>query len=118
MPRQASPRRSYGPSARAEYHCGCALAIAADQYAIEAQPVPGVPFVTTLYGVIRHPLDLSAGPYPLVVLLHGNHGNCRLATGDDECEERTVHACTDGRFTTTPNAEGYVYLQETLAQGL
>lgn len=92
-----------------------ALAIAADQYAIEAQPVPGVPFATTLYGVIRHPLDLTAGPYPLVVLLHGNHGNCRPATGDDECEERTVHACTDGRFTTTPNAEGYVYLQETLA---
>lgn len=92
-----------------------ALAVAADGYEIDAQPVPGVPFATTLYGVVRHPLDLSAGPYPLVLFMHGNHGNCRPASGEDECEERTMHACTDPAYTTTPNAEGYVYLEETLA---
>lgn len=92
-----------------------AFAISGDEYDLSGQAVPGVPFATSLFGVVRHPTDLGAGPAPLVLFMHGNHGNCRPSTGDDDCEERTEHACTDGRFTTTPNAHGYVYLQETLA---
>jgi len=93
-----------------------AYALADDGYQIEDQPVPGVPFDTTLYGVIRYPMDLSDGPFPLVVFLHGNHGNCRPRDGDeDQCETRRAHDCEDGGFDTTPNAEGYLYLQETLA---
>jgi len=92
-----------------------AFAVARDGYDVGGAAVPGVPFATSLYGVVRHPLDLSAGPYPLVVFLHGNHGNCRPPSGDDACETRTAHACEDPRFGTTPNAEGYVYLMETLA---
>lgn len=92
-----------------------AYAVSADEYHLRDQVVPTVRFATSLYGVVRHPEDLSEGPFPLVVFLHGNHGNCRPASGDDECETREGHDCEDARFTTTPNAEGYLYLQETLA---
>ena len=93
-----------------------ALAVADEGYDLAGQAVPGVPFATSLYGVVRHPMDLTAGPFPLVLFMHGNHGNCRPASLDeDDCETRQAHECARGGFTTTPNAEGYVYLQETLA---
>ncbi len=84
-------------------------------YDLAGQTVPGVPFATSLWGTIRAPVALDAGPHPLVLFLHGNHGNCRPAMGDDDCETREADACEDGRFTTTPNAGGYLYLQDTLA---
>ncbi len=86
-------------------------------YDLRGQAVPTVPFATTLYGVVRHPDDLTAGPYPLVLLLHGNHGNCRPpGGGDDECSTNQDHECPwGGGYTTTPNAEGLTYLAETLA---
>ncbi|MDQ3034967.1 MAG: hypothetical protein M3Y87_21340 [Myxococcota bacterium] len=93
-----------------------ALAIDSDEYHVRDQTVASVPFATSLFGVVRHPVDLEAGPYPLVVFLHGNHGNCRpTAGGEDDCATLTAHECTQPGFTTTPNAQGYVYLQETLA---
>lgn len=92
-----------------------AHAVARAGYTVAGAAVPGVPFAADLVGVVRHPVDLDAGPYPLVLFLHGNHGNCRPATGDDDCQERTGDACTRAGFTTVPNADGYVYLEETLA---
>jgi hypothetical protein len=93
-----------------------ALAVQDDGYQLASQTVPTVPFPTTLYGVVRAPSELGeGGPFPLVLFLHGNHGNCRPATGDDDCGGTTEYACTEPGFTTTPNAEGYVYLMETLA---
>ncbi len=93
-----------------------ALAIADDEYDLGGQMVPGIGFATSLYGVVRHPADLAGGPYPLVLFMHGNHGNCRPGDGsEDDCQTRTQHACTRAGFTTTPNAEGYVYLMESLA---
>lgn len=94
------------------------LAVRPDGYRLASQTVPTVSFPTTLYGVVRTPLDLASdGPFPLVVFLHGNHGNCRPASGDDECFDVSEHECTQPGYTTTPNAEGYVYLMETLAAG-
>jgi len=94
-----------------------ALAIAAAGYDLRGQTVPTVPFATTLYGVTRHPVDWSFGPYPPVVMLHGNHGNCRptRSSGDDNCAETTDHECHMWFHSTTPNAEGMLYLAETLA---
>ncbi|MBI5500835.1 MAG: HYR domain-containing protein [Deltaproteobacteria bacterium] len=94
-----------------------ALSIAAAQYDLRGQSVPTVPFSTTLYGVVRHPVDWGLGPYPPVILLHGNHGNCRptRTIGDDDCAETTDHDCHRAGYTTTPNAEGMAYLAETLA---
>ncbi len=91
------------------------LSIAADHYQLPTQSVPTLGFPTTLYGVVRAPSELMDGPFPLVVFLHGNHGNCRPPAGDDECGTVTEYACTEPGYMTTPNAEGYVYLMETLA---
>lgn len=94
-----------------------AYALAGGTYDLRDQRVPTVTFATTLYGVARHPRALADGPFPLVLLLHGNHGNCRPPSlaWDDECSETTDHDCHWWGYTTTPNAEGLVYLAETLA---
>lgn len=93
-----------------------ALAVADAAYDLRRQRVPTVSFDTTLYGVVRHPVDLERGPYPLVLLLHGNHGNCRPSWGgDDQCSRTEDHDCHWTGFTTTPNAEGLSYAAETLA---
>jgi hypothetical protein len=91
-----------------------AYSIAASDYDLRDQSVPGVSFLTTLYGVGRRPVDLTAGPFPLIVLLHGNHGICRWGT-DDYCETSTDHDCHYPGGTTTPNAEGMAFQAETLA---
>lgn len=93
-----------------------AFALADDEYHLLDQAVPGVPFATSLFGVVRHPRDLTSGPFPLVLFMHGNHGNCRPASLDeDECETREGHECESPGFSTTPNAQGYIYLQDTLS---
>ncbi len=94
-----------------------AFRIDADGYDVDNVDVPNVPFDTTLYGVVRHPTALDEGPFPLVVVLHGNHGNCRSDIDDpfDYCVTTQNHACNDPSGVTTPNAEGYTYFLETLA---
>ena len=94
-----------------------AFAIASELYDIDGAIVPGVPFATTLYGVVRHPTALGEGPFPFVLMLHGNHGNCRdTPTADDDyCITSNSHDCGDPGGVATPNAEGYVYLLESLA---
>ncbi|MGH1342398.1 MAG: hypothetical protein ACRBN8_12640 [Nannocystales bacterium] len=94
-----------------------AFRIDADGYDIDNVDVPNIPFDTTLYGVVRHPTALAEGPFPLVVVLHGNHGNCRSDIDDpfDYCVTTQSHACGDPSGVTTPNAEGYIYFLETLA---
>lgn len=94
-----------------------ALAVGATGYDLRGQAVPTVPFATTLYGVVRYPVDLAAGPYPLVVEIHGNHGNCRPVPfdSDDVCSTNSDHECPFDGFTTTPNAEGMLFQAETLA---
>lgn len=91
-----------------------ARAVDSANYNLSGESVPGVPFPTSITGIVRAPMA-GTGPHPLVMFMHGNHGNCRPPEGEDQCEERTAHECSDGRFTTTPNADGYVYLQDTLA---
>lgn len=91
-------------------------AVVGDGYNIGDVDVPTVPFPTSLYGVIRHPADLSDGPFPLVLLLHGNHGNCRRdGTRNDYCGTITTHECDFDGYSAAPNAEGMVYQAETLA---
>jgi hypothetical protein len=96
-----------------------ALAVEAREYHLRDQSVSSVPFATSLFGVVRHPVTSELGvegPAPLVVFLHGNHGNCRPADGsEDACVTLTAHDCTEPGFSTTPNAQGYLYLQDTLA---
>ena len=94
-----------------------AFAMRADDYDIRGRAVPGVPFRTTLYGVLRAPVDLTE-PRPLILMLHGNHGICRPSGSyADICSsgDFTNHECQRSGYTTTPNAEGMLFLAETLA---
>ena len=58
---------------------------------------------------VHHPTDLSAGPYPIVLFLHGNHSSCYRG-------DRSGYGwpCREG-WTPIPNHEGYDYLAERLA---
>lgn len=111
-----------------------ALGLAAVEYDLGVQPVPGLSLAANamsgtpstrsapLHAIVRHPSDLTAGPFPLVLLMHGNHGNCRPGNydydgsnpyRDDVCTVTNTGACRSG--TPTPNAAGLAYLAETLA---
>lgn len=112
-----------------------ALALSSTSYDLGVQPVPGldVPAVASagtpqtssapLRAVVRYPTELAAGPFPLVLLLHGNHGNCRLASydysGNNPNRDDTCVTTNDGRCppgsAPSPNAQGLAYLAETLA---
>ncbi len=111
-----------------------ALAVGSSEYDLGVQPVPGLripanamagtPATTSapLHAVVRFPSDLTNGPFPLVLLLHGNHGNCRPTTydmtgtnpnRDDACITTNDGRCSSG--TPAPNAQGLSYLAETLS---
>jgi hypothetical protein len=111
------------------------LAITASQYNLGVEPVPGLDMPANaaagtpetmsvpIDGYVRYPTNLTSGPYPLALLLHGNHGNCRPpdwdSTGtnpnlDDDCVISNTNACPAG-YTPTPNAEGLLSLGETLS---
>jgi hypothetical protein len=62
-----------------------------------------------LRAVVHHPSDLTAGPFPLVLFLHGNHSSC--FRGDRAGYE---WPCRDG-WEPIPNHEGYDYLGSRLA---
>ena len=51
---------------------------------------------TELWARVTRPTSLSAGPYPLIILLHGNHGTCGRGSNP--------HIDTDGPF-----ADNYTY---------
>ena len=82
---------------------------------------------TDLRGIIYTPSpnnhsDLKDGAYPLVVLLHGNHGTCGQPTAGDEPRDdsgsqfTTDGACErDGYTVEVPSYLGYSYLAEHLA---
>lgn len=94
-----------------------AFTVVDELYDLRNVAVPGIPFATTLYGVVRHPVELEEGPFPLVLAMHGNHGNCRNPGDpeDDFCSTSTDHECAFPGQLTAPNAEGYDYFLDTLA---
>ena len=72
---------------------------------------------TELWAKYYFPSNLSAGPYPLVVLLHGNHLTCGTGTNprrDDEGDYTDSGTCPSG-YVVTPNHKGYDYLAEKLS---
>ena len=109
--RSASQGLAGGHTERLQVH-----AVATDAYIVEGVTVPTVPFATSLYGVVRYPTDMGDEPLPLVLLMHGNHGNCRRnGTQQDYCATLTDHTCPYGGYSAAPNAEGMAYLAEMLA---
>ena len=75
----------------------------------QAYQPPGLGGRVELRADVRYPTDLTGGPYPLVLFLHGNHAACYR--GDRQGYE---WPCRDG-WTPLPNYEGYDYLSRRLA---
>jgi hypothetical protein len=99
-PRVQAPSATTGPYevVRTEYDLGDRV----------FQP-GGLPGRVELVADVHYPADLSAGPFPLVLFLHGNHSTCERGTRAD-----FRWPCRDG-WTPIPNHEGYDYLAAPLA---
>ncbi len=72
---------------------------------------------TELWAVVYRPEPLDAGPYPLLVFLHGNHATCGYSENprvDDNVQYTFLGTCPPN-YVVTPNHLGYTYLAERLA---
>ena len=85
-------------------------------YRIDNIHVRGIPYATDIWGSVFYPKTLASGAtYPLILMLHGNHGICRIpGTKTDLITALPPPACSPG-LTQTPNHEGYDYLAGHLA---
>ena len=63
-----------------------------------------------LLASIHYPTNLSAGPFPVIVLLHGRHATCFNGQGAAFLQ----WPCASGR-TPIPSYQGYDYLSQVLA---
>ncbi len=76
--------------------------------------------VTELWARVYRPKYMYIKPYPVIVLLHGNHGTCgRVVRGipgryDDNVQYSTTGTCPPG-YKTVRNHEGLGYAAEKLA---
>ncbi len=62
-----------------------------------------------LTGDVHYPTDLTQGPFPLVLFMHGNHSSCYLNDRSDY-----VWPCRAG-WQPIPNFRGYDYIARRLA---
>ncbi len=72
---------------------------------------------TEVWGVVHRPTDMSGGPLPVLVFLHGNHGTCGTGSNpriDDRSDYTTTGVCPTG-YVVVPNHRGYDYTAERLA---
>ena len=69
----------------------------------------GFPINVEVRAQVHHPANMSLGPFPLVVFLHGRHETCFSGSSGV-----LQWPCTSGR-QPIPSFEGYEYLAELLA---
>src|SRR5499433_1729311 len=72
---------------------------------------------TEIWARVYMPADMSAGPYPLVMILHGNHETCGTGSDprvDDNCQYTSTGTCPAG-YVMAPSYLGYGYLADRLA---
>ena len=75
---------------------------------------------TEVWGTLWRPKVLNKSPYPLVLLLHGNHATCghfdpSLGVRIDDRIDYTFTGTCPAGYVVTPNHRGYDYLAEQLA---
>lgn len=71
-----------------------------------------------LQGAIRRPADLAAGPFPLVLALHGRHSTCfdpSIAIDQDPFANASDEWPCFGNHEPIPSLDGYDYWAERLA---
>ncbi|MEA2625414.1 MAG: hypothetical protein QOD06_1459 [Candidatus Binatota bacterium] len=70
----------------------------------------GIAYPAEIHGVLHYPAT-GKGPFPLLILLHGNHGTCAVLGA-----EATGYPCPQTPVTgPVPNYRGYDYLGDSLA---
>lgn len=70
---------------------------------------PTFPVNVEVRGSVHHPTDMSGGPFPVVVILHGRHSTCYSGGSS-----ALAWPCT-GSYSPIDSYEGYDYLAEHLA---
>ena len=90
------------------------LPVTSEEYKFPSVILPTIPYPVDVWARIWYPEGLPGGPYPLVLLLHGNHGVCRMPnTQIDVCPP--VPPICPAPFQQTPQHAGYDYVSERLA---
>ena len=99
------------------------LAVTSEEYDfgdLAFTPV-GSPGPVELRAVVHHPSDLSGGPFPLVMFVHGLHAPCyqrqARSTGSEPAEPHPAAAgwpCSAG-FNPIPSYRGYDYVGQAMA---
>ncbi len=90
------------------------LAVTGAEYRFNSIHVRGIPWATDVWGTVFFPEDLSGGPFPLVVLLHGNSAICRIPNTRTTAGSGIPPACLPGTVQI-PNHAGYDYIAAQLA---
>lgn len=76
----------------------------------EAFGPPTFPDLVEVRGNVHYPTDLSDGPFPVLLFLHGRHSTCYAEWGGTSI----AWPCT-GAFDPIPSYQGYDYLGEHFA---
>lgn len=71
---------------------------------------PSFPDLIEVRGSVHYPTDLSDGPFPVLLFLHGRHSTCYSGAGGTSI----AWPCT-GSFDPIPSYQGYDYLAEQMA---
>lgn len=109
LPRPIAPNATdFGP-----------LATTAAEYRFPATVDPDIisDRFTEIWAVVHRPVDLSGGPYPVIIFLHGNHSTCGHGSKprvDDNVQYSSTGTCPPN-YVIVPNHRGYDYLAERLA---
>lgn len=91
------------------------LTVASADFKFGAVTVPTISYPIDVWGTVWYPEDLARGPFPLVVLQHGNHGICRAPDTQVDFSTTTFPPnCPAGQIPT-PNHSGYEYFATRLA---
>ena len=77
-----------------------------------ATKVPIGPYSFVLHGIVRYPQ--VPGRHPFVLLMPGNHGQCRSATGGDRCMQDVTKGCPADEMPVDTTA-GLVWAADLLA---
>jgi hypothetical protein len=110
-----------GPQATTSAEYQFAAAIDTDVLPANDDLVPTDPNITgrevELWARVYRPTNFSGGPYPVVIMLHGNHNTCGRGSNphiDDNADYTFIGACP-ANYTVVQNHQGYDYLANKLA---
>jgi hypothetical protein len=107
-------------TAAAEELAPATVPVTSSEYKLAAATDPDVlgDRMTELWAAVYRPVGLTTGVrYPLILMLHGNHGTCGSGSNprvDSSCQYTTSGTCPAG-FVVTPNHLGYAYAASELA---